>query len=154
MALNRFDRFGVARFDALDRDRLDRVGDGADGLHRYGDFRLVAGLVDRADDVGRVGVARKGEHFADRLTVQGHGCKVFVVHSNAFGHVVGLSVLHADDLRRGGVEDHAVRADVGDVSGVVLNTDVDDELRHILGGDVEVAAVRPVGEGADGGLVK
>ena len=154
MPLDRFDRFGVARLDALDRDGRDGIGDGGDGLHRYGDFRLVAGLVDRADDVGRVGVAREGEHFADRLTVQGHGCKVFIVHGNAFGHVVGLAVLHADDLRRGGVEDHAVGADIGDVSGVVLDADVDDELLHVLGGDVEVAAFRPVGEGADGGLVK
>ena len=97
----------------------------------------------------RIRIAGNGEHVIHSLSVQRYLYRVVVIDGNALGHIVRMTVLDTDDLRYGGVKYCTVRTDIRDISGVVLNADIDNELCAILGCNSEIAAFRPIGDRTD-----
>ncbi len=74
---------------------------------------------------------------------------MFIAYRNLFGYIIGLAVVCSDNLRCGGIECRTVRADECNISCVVLDADINNELFRILCLDVKVAVLRPIGNRTD-----
>lgn len=84
-------------------------------------FRQIARLIHCTNDICRFFITGKGEYILNRLAVQRNRFKVLIVDCHLFGHIICAAVDNTNDFGCGGIKGRTIRADEGDIAGIVYN---------------------------------